>query len=60
LDIVPLIGARRREQLTEALAATTLTLTTSDLQAIEHAIPKDSASGPRDAPQIMTHLDSER
>ena len=34
-DIVPLVGARRRDRLTEALGALELTLTPSDLAQIE-------------------------
>jgi aryl-alcohol dehydrogenase-like predicted oxidoreductase len=59
-DIVPLIGARRREQLNEALPSLALSLSASDLGDIERAIPKDAAAGQRYAPQVMAHLDSER
>ena len=37
-DIVPLVGARRRERLDEALGALDLTLTDDDLAAIEAAV----------------------
>ncbi len=59
-DIVPLIGARRREQLTEALGALAVRLTPADLAAIERAVPKGAAAGERYAAQQMAHLDSER
>jgi aryl-alcohol dehydrogenase-like predicted oxidoreductase len=59
-DIVPLIGARRRDRLTEALGALDLTLTAEDLAALERAVPKDAAAGERYAPAMMAHLDSER
>lgn len=59
-DVVPLVGARRRERLNEALKALDLSLTTEDLAKIEQAIPKDSAKGERYAPVLMAHLDSER
>jgi len=59
-DIVPLIGARRRDRLTEALGALEVTLSTEDLAAIEAAVPKDAAAGTRYAEAMMAHLDSER
>ena len=59
IDIVPLIGARRRDRLTEALGSLTLDLTTGDLAAIEAAVPKDTAAGDRYASAQMAHLDSE-
>ncbi len=59
-DIVPLIGARRREQLTEALGALPVRLTSEDLAAIERAVPRGAAAGERYAPAQMAHLDSER
>jgi aryl-alcohol dehydrogenase-like predicted oxidoreductase len=59
-DIVPLVGARRRDQLAEALGATELQLTAEDLEAIERAVPAGAAAGDRyQAPQMAT-LDSER
>jgi aryl-alcohol dehydrogenase-like predicted oxidoreductase len=59
-DIVPVIGARRRDQLTEALSALDLTLTAADLAAIERAVPPDSAAGTRYDAHQMAMLDSER
>ncbi|MBL8893834.1 MAG: aldo/keto reductase [Rhizobiales bacterium] len=59
-DIVPLIGARRRDRLTEALGALDISLSTEDLRRIEQAVPKDSAAGERYHPSQMAHLDSER
>lgn len=59
-DIVPLVGARRRDRLTEALGALDVTLTESDLSRIEAAVPADAAAGERYAPALMAHLDSER
>jgi aryl-alcohol dehydrogenase-like predicted oxidoreductase len=59
-DIVPLIGARRRERLTESLGALDVKLTRDDLAAIEKAVPAGAAAGQRyGAPQLAT-LDSER
>ncbi|WP_165218559.1 aldo/keto reductase [Affinirhizobium pseudoryzae] len=59
-DIVPLVGARRRDRLTEALGALEVTLTDADLAAIEKAVPKGAAAGSRYAQMQMAHLDSER
>jgi aryl-alcohol dehydrogenase-like predicted oxidoreductase len=58
-DILPLIGARRREQLKESLAALDLKLSAADLARIDTAVSPELTAGSRyDAPQ-MAHLDSE-
>jgi aryl-alcohol dehydrogenase-like predicted oxidoreductase len=44
-DIVPLIGARRRERLSEALGALDATLSPADLAAIEAAMPPGEVAG---------------
>ncbi|EME99794.1 aldo/keto reductase [Streptomyces mobaraensis] len=59
-DIVPLVGARTRERLGEALGALDVTLGPDDLAAIETAIPADAAAGERYPADQMAHLDSER
>jgi aryl-alcohol dehydrogenase-like predicted oxidoreductase len=59
-DIVPLIGARRRDRLAEALGALDVTLTEEDRAAIEQAIPKGAAAGERYPATQMAMLDSER
>ncbi|MGA3303133.1 MAG: aldo/keto reductase [Methylovirgula sp.] len=59
-DIVPLVGARRRERLTESLGAFDVTLTAADLAAIEQAMPADAVAGERYAAEQMAILDSER
>ncbi|MFJ8433343.1 aldo/keto reductase [Kitasatospora sp. NPDC094019] len=58
-DIVPLVGARRRDRLTEALGSLDVALTEADLAAIEAAVPAGSAAGDRYAAAQMAHLDSE-
>jgi len=58
-DIVALIGARRRDQLSEALAGLEITLTQEELAAIEQAAPQGAAAGERYGPLAMKHLDSE-
>ncbi|MBS0248323.1 MAG: aldo/keto reductase [Proteobacteria bacterium] len=59
-DIVPVIGARRRDRLAESLGALDVTLSQSDLAAIESAVPKGAAAGERYAAHGMATLDSER
>jgi aryl-alcohol dehydrogenase-like predicted oxidoreductase len=59
-DIVPLVGARRRDRLTEALGALDLDLTEDDLATIEQAVPAEQAAGDRYDPRQMAMLDSER
>jgi len=58
--IVPLVGARRRDRLEEALAALDVELSPEDLRAIEEAIPRGSAAGTRYGREAMESLDSER
>ncbi|MFE2045122.1 aldo/keto reductase [Streptomyces sp. NPDC059477] len=59
-DIVPLVGARRRDRLTEALGALAVTLDGPDLAAIERAVPAGAAAGDRYPTGQLAHLDSER
>ncbi|MEU8790665.1 aldo/keto reductase [Streptomyces sp. NPDC048643] len=59
-DIVPLVGARTRERLAEALGALDVTLDEADLAAIERAVPVGAAAGDRYPAAQMAHLDSER
>ncbi|MGN9909931.1 aldo/keto reductase [Phytohabitans sp. LJ34] len=55
-DIVPLVGARTRERLAEALPATRLTLTADDLTDIEKAVPPGAARGDRYPAAFMSGL----
>lgn len=59
-DIVPLVGARRRDRLQEALGALDVTLSADDLEAIEDAVPAEAVAGERYAAPQMAALDSER
>ncbi|SAK92476.1 aldo/keto reductase [Caballeronia pedi] len=59
-DIVPVIGARRRDRLTESLGALDITLTEDERAAIEAAVPRDAAAGDRYEAVQMAHLDSEK
>jgi aryl-alcohol dehydrogenase-like predicted oxidoreductase len=59
-EIVPLIGARRRDRLAESLAALDVELTAGDREAIEAAVPAGAAAGTRYAEFLMRELDSDR
>jgi aryl-alcohol dehydrogenase-like predicted oxidoreductase len=59
-DIVPVIGARRRNRLAEALASQSATLSSEDFAAIERAIPKGAAAGGRYPEAALVHMDSEK
>jgi len=59
-DIIPLVGARKRDRLAESLEALDMHLTPDDLARIEAAVPPGAAAGARDPPAQMAHLDSER
>jgi aryl-alcohol dehydrogenase-like predicted oxidoreductase len=59
-DIVPLVGARRRDRLDEALGANRLQLSAEDLDAIAAAVPFDAVAGGRYATEQLAMLDSER
>jgi aryl-alcohol dehydrogenase-like predicted oxidoreductase len=59
-DIVPLVGARRRERLAEALGALDVTLTNAHLAALAKTFPPGVASGNRYPDQQLAHMDSEK
>ncbi|MFJ8794638.1 aldo/keto reductase [Streptomyces sp. NPDC102462] len=59
-DIVPLVGARTRERLTESLGALDVTLEAADLAAIEQAVPAGAAAGTRYPAAQMAHLGTEQ
>ncbi len=58
--IVPVIGARKRTQLADSLAALNVKLTTEEIAAIEAAIPPEAVAGTRYGEEQMRVLDSER
>jgi aryl-alcohol dehydrogenase-like predicted oxidoreductase len=58
-DILPLIGARNRAQLANALAGLELQLSDDEQAAIAQAVPKGAIAGERYGPLAMKHLDSE-
>ena len=58
--IVPLIGARTRQQLAESLGALQVALTPADIARIEAALPPSAVAGTRYDEHQMRVLDSER
>jgi aryl-alcohol dehydrogenase-like predicted oxidoreductase len=58
--VVPVIGARTRAQLSEALGALELTLSAADIGRAEATVPASGVAGSRYAEPQMSHLDSER
>lgn len=59
-DIVPVVGARRRDRLAEALGALDVVLAPEDLARIAAAVPRDAVAGDRYDAGQMASLDSER
>jgi len=59
-NIVPVIGARTRTQLAEALAATQVRLSVEEVARIEASIPASEVAGTRYGEPQMRTLDSER
>jgi aryl-alcohol dehydrogenase-like predicted oxidoreductase len=57
---VPLVGAKTRAQLTDALGALDKPLSASDLAALEAFAPEGAIAGTRYAAEQMAHLDSEK
>jgi aryl-alcohol dehydrogenase-like predicted oxidoreductase len=58
--IVPLVGARTRARLAEALGALDVTLTPEESARLEAAVPPDAVAGTRYDAHQMGALDSER
>jgi aryl-alcohol dehydrogenase-like predicted oxidoreductase len=59
-DIVPLVGARRRDRLSEALGALDVKLSPDDLAALARALPPGAAAGERYPAAALAHMDSEK
>jgi aryl-alcohol dehydrogenase-like predicted oxidoreductase len=59
-SIIPVIGARKRTQLEESLAALSVSLSPEDLARIEQAVPASQIAGTRYGEDQMRHLDSEQ
>ena len=58
--IVPLIGARRRDQLAESLGALRVTLSTEQIAQIERAVSPEAVAGARYPEAHLQQMDSER
>ncbi|MCC9310477.1 aldo/keto reductase [Kitasatospora sp. RB6PN24] len=59
-DIVPVVGARRLQQVESLLGSAQLRLDAEDLARIERLLPPGSVRGDRYPAPAMTQLDSER
>ena len=59
-DIIPLLGARTRERLDEALGAAEITLTGPDLDELARAVPAEAVAGARYPEHSLPDLDTER
>ena len=59
-SIVPVVGARTRAQIDDALGALRLSLSAADLARLDEAVPASAVAGTRYDPAQMQHLDSER
>jgi aryl-alcohol dehydrogenase-like predicted oxidoreductase len=59
-NIVPVIGARTRAQLADALGALTVTLSPAEIATLEAAVPAEAVAGTRYDAHQMNALDSER
>jgi aryl-alcohol dehydrogenase-like predicted oxidoreductase len=58
--LVPVIGARTRAQLADAVGALKIALSRGELAELEAAVPADAVAGTRYDPHQMTTLDSEK
>ena len=59
-DILPLVGARRRDRLAESLGALAVNLSADRLRSLTAAVPPEAVAGTRYAAAQMAHLDSEQ
>ena len=59
-SFVPLIGAKTRVQLKDALGALDKPLSADDVEALDRLVPDGAVAGSRYAAEQMAHLDSER
>ena len=60
VSIIPTLGSRTRTQLDDSLGGLAVSLTPSEVSAIEAAVPASAVAGTRYATPQMTHLDSEK
>lgn len=59
-NIVPLIGARTRKRLAEALGALEITLSPADLTQLEEAVPPDAVNGSLYSGFVLQMIQKER
>lgn len=59
-DIVPLVGARRRDRLAEALGALDVKLSPATLRSLREAVPAEAVAGERYPAAQLAHMDSEK
>jgi aryl-alcohol dehydrogenase-like predicted oxidoreductase len=59
-DVVPLVGARRRDRLAEAIGALDRPLAPEEIALVERAVPPEAVAGRRYNEHGMSLLDSER
>ena len=59
-SIIPVVGARTRDQLRQSLDTLQIDLSEQDLASIVKAVPPDAVAGTRYAEPLMAMLDSER
>jgi aryl-alcohol dehydrogenase-like predicted oxidoreductase len=59
-SIIPVMGARKRTQLAESLAARNVKLTADEILALEAAVPANAVAGTRYDEHQMKVLDSEK
>ncbi len=59
-DVVPLVGARRRDRLAEALGALDVSLSPAAAAELTAAMPVDAVAGERYPAAQLAHLDSEK
>ena len=60
VTIIPILGARTRAQLADALAGLDVALTVDEVTTLEAAVPASQVAGTRYATPMMATLDSER
>jgi pyridoxine 4-dehydrogenase len=59
-DIIPLVGARRRDRLSESLKSLSVHLSDEQLQSLTDATPADAVAGSRYPAAQLEHMDSEK
>ncbi len=60
VTIIPLMGARTRKHLVDALSSLDVSLNASEVASLEAALPAGQVAGTRYAEALMAMLDSEK